>query len=816
MENETRIFNGKKQVRQGKTWRPCCNFDGCINRSEKGLCNLHNPISSRKQTPLTRKKGFEKEPWKKYILEFLDINKEFILLKIIVDNKEYNPDDISYFKRGDICKFKCKCNSIDTRDIRSIIEFKRGMYCSECLLSNKLKNLNKQRWTINSVHIYFAKYILLWNIANISSNNNYEWKIPCYEWWRIYHSHFTGALNNMKYNWQDLLDSYGKKNKRNKNELRDKNKLNKEIEKIYKTDGIEGLIPKNMDKNHTGIYNSFIREYEITDDNNYSSLRGRNGFPSLYCCKILNIEIQRKQYIITHFPSQCNFEELIKYHLKPILELYGTLPLQSWFNKNNMCGPISRIRELNKSWKDVKKALNIKNTKYISCDGNLWDSGGEVCSINFLLHRLICIKKGNKYPKDFEKIFGRKNNCTYDFEFYSPIHKKWYIVEIWGHKLTDKHLWMREYLNTRKLKEEYWKDKDNFIGIEWEDAISFKRLTEILEPHIGIVDPDEKYIKNDTIEILISESIDKEIIRRTMDIVNKYLDERLTGNFINSKDPGLNSLILKYQGGLVAFRNRLKIPHPDNHYSNDLNKIIKGLLYYKNIHNTKYIDIPRDYVISDNCPNIELRNMELGVIVSTIRSQFSYLKEDLKNNIQKLLNINFIFCKNEYQWDLLISGLIYFKSIHGNIDVPSKYNLPVNILVPELSEYPLGMRVSCIRSNQNFIKEMCISQDKYDEYMDNGIKITTPKERKEVLDRLGFIYEKRLSHQNINEVNKRKGEFLNSANIIIEYYNEYKCFPEKKNKLNIHYTRLRNIVKGKYPMTHERKNIVEYIEKKNV
>jgi len=812
MENETRFHGGQKQVKKGNTWRPCCNFEGCTTRSEKGLCSLHNP-KRIKQTPLTRKICYEKEPWKKYILEYLDKNKEFELLKIIAeDDIEYNPSDLSYFKRDDLCKFKCKCNKIDTRNIRSIIEEDIGMLCTDCTLINSLKKQNKQRWTEKSVHIYFAKYILLWNLANIKSVNTYEWRIPDYKWWQKYHGGFTGAVNHMKYQWQDLLDRYGKKYKRNKKELRDKNQLNKEIDQIYKKDGIEGLIPGKMDTNYTGIYNSFIREFEITDDDNYSSLHGRSGFPSLYCCNVLNISGERKEYIITNFPSQCNFEELIEYHFKPILELYGSLPLQQWFLKNNVCGPIMRQFKLKKSWKEIQKALNIKNTKNISCNGLSWDSGGEVSAANFLLHRNIKIKNGIEYPKDFEIIFGRQNNCTYDMEIYSPIHNKWYVIEVWGMKLTSTNIFLKGYLDRRKIKEKYWKDKDNFIGIEWEDSLNINKLIEIFEPYIGIIEPDKKYMINN-IELLISETLDKEIIRRAMDIYNKYPNENFTCDFINEKDPGLKSLILKYQGGLVAFRKRLNISQPDNFGHFEFNNIIEGLLYYKNTNNTKYIDIPRDYVIPDNCPNKELQNMKLGVMSGTIRSQFCYVKADLKNNIQKLLDINFVFCNNEYQWNLLITGLIYFKSVYRNIDVPSKYKLPINLLVPELSEYPLGMRVSSIRSSQNFIKEMYIGQDKYKEYLDNGILITTPEQRKQVLDRLGFIYEIRSSHANINEVNKRKEIFLNSANIIIEYYNKKKCFPGRNSKLNIHYTRLRNIVEGIYPMTKERKSIIKLVEK---
>jgi hypothetical protein len=43
MENEIKTSNGKKQVKKTGRWRPCCNFEGCINRADKGLCSIHNP-----------------------------------------------------------------------------------------------------------------------------------------------------------------------------------------------------------------------------------------------------------------------------------------------------------------------------------------------------------------------------------------------------------------------------------------------------------------------------------------------------------------------------------------------------------------------------------------------------------------------------------------------------------------------------------------------------------------------------------------------------------------------------------------------------
>ena len=41
MENDIRMFRGKKQVKKGKLWRPCCNFIGCKNRTSNKLCEKH-------------------------------------------------------------------------------------------------------------------------------------------------------------------------------------------------------------------------------------------------------------------------------------------------------------------------------------------------------------------------------------------------------------------------------------------------------------------------------------------------------------------------------------------------------------------------------------------------------------------------------------------------------------------------------------------------------------------------------------------------------------------------------------------------------
>ena len=44
MENEIRSYNGKKQVKKGNSWRPCCDVEGCINRADKDICDYHKRV----------------------------------------------------------------------------------------------------------------------------------------------------------------------------------------------------------------------------------------------------------------------------------------------------------------------------------------------------------------------------------------------------------------------------------------------------------------------------------------------------------------------------------------------------------------------------------------------------------------------------------------------------------------------------------------------------------------------------------------------------------------------------------------------------
>jgi hypothetical protein len=91
MENEIRIFNGKKQVKKGRLWRPCCLREKCTNRTDTnhGICKTCTKLDKIKiiNEQISKKK-----------MQYLNVNLNpnyndllfpGIYLYIFPDNKKY-------------------------------------------------------------------------------------------------------------------------------------------------------------------------------------------------------------------------------------------------------------------------------------------------------------------------------------------------------------------------------------------------------------------------------------------------------------------------------------------------------------------------------------------------------------------------------------------------------------------------------------------------------------------------------------------------------------------------------------------------------
>jgi hypothetical protein len=566
MENQIRVYNGIKQVKKGKIWRPCCLKNGCSNRTSKEFCKTHT-IVIKNTDPLKRKKNPRSFDWKEKINNIINKNKSVKLINIFAkeNGNIYNISDLPLLLREDKCNIICKCNNKHIISVREICEKSNGELCYDCkkvLISIKH---GKIPWNEKKIKKYFCKILLVWNIyknKNASSFKNYNWSVPKYSFILRKFSSFSGALLHYKVNFNDLIETCtGKRERWGKgSKYWSEEKLSKILTDIYEREGIENLTPEKLNKNHTNFHASFVEKTkrEIDDKDNYSEPNKRNGLPSLYCCKLINKVSERKDWIIKNYPHHCNFKELIYFHFKPIVEKEKDLPPYVWFMKNNK-GWAHNIYKFNKTWNDVKKELNISESSFLSKDGKYWDSDGEVCLVNFLLNRDIKVKEGKLYPSEFKKVNEKRQQSTYDLEFFSKLKKKWIIVEVWGKKYENKNKnLMKGYLKKRKRKENFWDNREElFLGIEVIDTYSSKKLIKILEPYIGICKVKEKIYGN--VEINYAQNKQEKLLEICRNIIKEYgFLPSLSSKEMRKKYPGLYNKISKYMGGIVNVRNILK------------------------------------------------------------------------------------------------------------------------------------------------------------------------------------------------------------------------------------------------------------------
>ena len=807
-ENEIRYLNGKKQVRKKNTWRPCCLKDNCTNRTSNEFCNKHT--EKKILLPTERKKNSQSLNWKEKIKNIFEKNKEVTLVKIIAkENKqEYNISELPLLYRVDKCKIICKCKKEHIISVRDICEKDNGPLCYDC---KKIFNVLKQGripWNEIQIKKYFCKILFIWNIyknKNVTSFENYIWSIPSYKFIQNNFSEFCGALRYYKVRFNDLIEDctgkrlrWGKGSKQWSDE-----KLINILTNIYENDGIENLTPQKLNKNHKNFHANFVERLgrEIDDKKNYSEPNKRNGLPSLYCCKLINKIDERKEWIIKNCPHHCNFNELIEYHFKPIVEKKKDLPPFVWFMKNNH-GWANNIYKFDKIWDDVKKALNISINSHLSKDGKYWDSEGEVCFANFLLERGIQVKKGKLYPVAFKKVNKKRQGSTYDLEFYSPIKKKWIIVEIWGKKFDDKNKsLMKGYLEKRKRKENFWKNREEiFLGIEVLDTYNSKKLIKILKPYIGLIKPINKI--NEGIEINISINKKAEILKICEKIIEKH--GYLPNPYNNREEyPGLSNKINKYMGGIKNVREILKVVNcGEKKVLWDFYKhIIPALKWYKKQKKLDYIHIPKSYIIPNDHKNVTLQGMKLGRIYETL-SRGCYIgnNEDSIKKIKTLNDINFIFCPNEYNFNLTVKGLQFFKNKNGHLDVPSEF------ILSHMNNLKLGNIVNNIRSKKSELIYYTLAETKKNFFNKCNIPYTSIEDKEKILNNLGFIWKK--PKFSLYEFEKWKKKKYDDAYSLINFYNTHDRLPirtRKEKEYNIY-----RYLKKAYFFNQKKSRIKEY------
>jgi len=172
---------------------------------------------------------------------------------------------------------------------------------------------------------------------------------------------------------------------------------------------------------------------------------------------------------------------------KKLKEQHGDLPTVEWCRCNGH-GPLTyAVHGSGRVWEDLRKAIDCKpGSNFCSSrNGMRWHSRPEASFSNFLYARGIDHKRGERYPLAYQQRTGRKWG-RYDLHFQSRDGNR-IDVEIWGDPLNG--LSGGRYRKTRAFKEAWHRNKEHFLGVSYKDCLSDKRLTEILKPYIGIIEP---------------------------------------------------------------------------------------------------------------------------------------------------------------------------------------------------------------------------------------------------------------------------------------------------------------------------------------
>lgn len=281
----------------------------------------------------------------------------------------------------------------------------------------------------------------------------------------------------------------------------------RKIKEIYENEGMEGLIRQNLNKNHKSL-GEYIQKNLMDGGSRTKNVNGSTGKdkPCIWCCKQLDIMDERELWVKHKFANECNFEELIEYHIQPIVDKQGVSG-HTWMLRNHSA-IIRRLKKLDKSWqKDIEVGhYNIQpKDKTVVKDGDkiitYCDSLAEAYfdRISLQIPGLKIISQNIPYPDDFKN----RTKSTYDRRL--SYEGKEYPIEIWGAndnenvESCETVINKVDYIKKRKEKEDYWLQKGtDFIGIEFRTCNSQNNILKILRNKIS---PGLQFEENSNIKI---------------------------------------------------------------------------------------------------------------------------------------------------------------------------------------------------------------------------------------------------------------------------------------------------------------------------
>lgn len=174
---------------------------------------------------------------------------------------------------------------------------------------------------------------------------------------------------------------------------------------------------------------------------------------------------------------------------KALVEREGDLPTVEWCRLNgySQLTNVVHLSRPRRTWEDLRTAVgSFATSKFVQSRNCMrWLSQGEASLSNFFYARGIEHRKGELCAPGYSEQSGR-NYGRLDMHFLSHTGNR-IDVEVWG-DISDT-LTRGRYKATRALKEKWQASNPNFLGIEYRDCLSDVKLTKILAPYIGIVEP---------------------------------------------------------------------------------------------------------------------------------------------------------------------------------------------------------------------------------------------------------------------------------------------------------------------------------------
>jgi hypothetical protein len=243
---------------------------------------------------------------------------------------------------------------------------------------------------------------------------------------------------------------------------------------IYEAEGFDGLTFGSLKR--AGLYFP-LYYFGVTQ----AHLLERLGLSEKYAEHKATQPFMRKGQMVERWTW-----ERILTEARKVRDDLGFLPPAGWFQANGLFSLVHHTYRTGHTWEDVRDALgDFQSSLFVeSRSGLRWRSHPEASLSNFLYARGVEHTRGERYPDGYEEATGRAYGL-YDLHFLCARGRM--DVEIWGDDPGGHGA--DEYGAKRAEKERFNSDNPNFLGIAFKDCFDEGRLSAILAPYIGTVEP---------------------------------------------------------------------------------------------------------------------------------------------------------------------------------------------------------------------------------------------------------------------------------------------------------------------------------------